>query len=357
MTSRFEPLIEWFQERSRALPWRENRTPYSVFVSEVMLQQTQAITVIPYFLTWMQKYPTVLKLAEANEEEVLKTWEGLGYYSRARRLLEAARLIRDQFGGEFPEDSEKLALIPGMGPYTHAAVLAFAFQKKKIAVDGNVARVLTRVWGHGGDLKSQAVWKELRARGDKELPEKMPWVVSEALIELGALVCKKEPDCLQCPLKSGCTAYREGTQKTLPFNSAKIAYENLERLVFVMTKKDQLFLTTPKSGVMQGLFEFPYMDIGSSEGDLQSMVEGHLQKWGCVSESISPFPIVRHSFTRFRAKLFPFHIRLDEKSDNPPFSGFSSEVIEKLTFSSGHRRVLHHFFKEGLSKKNVAIEV
>ena len=311
-----QALKDWFLREKRELPWRENPTPYRVWVSEVMLQQTQVAVVIPYFERWMKKFPTIQKLAEAPLEEVVKAWEGLGYYARARSLHKAAKIVVEQFQGELPSKREELEKLPGFGPYTVGAVLSFAFHQKAVAVDGNVRRVTAR----------------LHANVESLLPDKEPWVVMEALIELGATICQKKPKCEICPLKDACRAYKEGIAHSLPVSKREIKTTALFRDVAVVVYKGKVLVRQEEEGkVMGGLYEFPYVDRGSE------------WKLRMKMEKTTDLPLVKHSFTRFRVTLFPaiwkaFHAR--------KVSGYQWVSVEDLLsfpFSSGHRRVLKEF--------------
>ena len=195
-----EALKAWFLKEKRDLPWRENASPYWVWVSEVMLQQTQVSVVVPYFIRWMKKFPTISALAAAQCEDVIKTWEGLGYYSRARNLHKGAQTIVSNYNGKLPKTRNELLAIKGLGLYTANAILAFAFKKKAAPVDGNVRRVLARYDGVYESIDKTKVQKEIQSRAEKLLPERQSYLISEALIELGALICKKKTQLCPMPL-------------------------------------------------------------------------------------------------------------------------------------------------------------
>lgn len=211
----------WFEKNKRDFPWRRNPSPYEVWVSEMMLQQTRASVVVAYYERWIRRFPDVHALAKASRDEVLKAWEGLGYYSRARNLHDGARKIIEEFNGRLPFEKEKLKAIKGLGPYTIGAILAFGFQKNEAAVDGNVMRVLSRYFLIEDDLRSSRTQKMIWNRAERIL-ERGTYKTSEALIELGATVCTaKKPVCVQCPLKRRCLAFAEGKQESLPNKSKK----------------------------------------------------------------------------------------------------------------------------------------
>ncbi len=312
-------LKEWFLDEQRDLPWRMNRTPYRVWVSEIMLQQTQVSVVIPYFHRFMQKFPTVEVLAHAPLEEVMKAWEGLGYYSRARNLHKAAQIIVNQFHGVFPEND--LATLPGFGSYTTGAVLSFAFQKKAAAVDGNVIRVLSRLYGI--DSTDRKFYEELTL---SILPDNEPWIIMEALIELGAQICQKKPECSKCPLSRTCVAYGQGAIDRFPPVKKRPTTIHLERDVFIVRYQKEFLVRKGEEGkVMAGLYEFPYVP--------------HKEKF-LELKLLRSFPIVKHGFTRYHVKLHPSLYEMSEKKLIDGFEWRKWDELLHLPFSSGHRRIL-----------------
>lgn len=335
-------LHEWFQENRRDFPWRLKKTPYRVLVSEIMLQQTRSSVVIDYFERWMKQFPTIEALAVAKIEEVIKAWEGLGYYSRARNLHAAALQIVEEFGGEIPDTSEALAKIRGLGPYTIGALLSFGFQKKAIAIDGNVARVLARYFLVEENIDKMAAKKKLADLAENSLDPKEPWVTSEAWIELGALICTPKPQCDLCPLRLGCKGYQTGKALYLPIKSARPETMALSRLVFLIEIEGELLVKKgAPNALMADLYEFPYAENFA-----------HLQKpqW-------KKLPSVKHTFTRYVAHLHPYHISLREKNGLSSFlQGYGITDVESyrwvnlreiltLPFSSGHRKILHSLVK------------
>jgi A/G-specific adenine glycosylase len=328
-------LRRWFLERKRDLPWRLSSNPYSVWISEVMLQQTQVAAVIPYFERWMEKFPSLSSLAEAGEEEVMKAWEGLGYYRRVRHLHKAAQLIIAK-GGIFPKEEAAIRQLPGMGPYTTGAVLAFAFKQKKAAVDGNVMRVLARFLGIEDDISSSKTENNIRELADRLLPEEEPWVIAEAWIELGALICRKKPLCHECPLQKGCQAYKQGLTEKIPVKSKKIAVTHLEREVALILSGHQILIRKVPSGeVMEGLHEFPYFEKGGDS--LESKIEC---QWSCKLDFLGHLKEVKHTFTRYQVKLYPFIYESTGFEAKHPFFWVPLAETGQLPFSSGHRRVL-----------------
>lgn len=319
-------LKEWFLEEKRDLPWRGNPSAYAVWISEVMLQQTLVAVVINYFERWMQKFPTLESLAAASLQEVIKAWEGLGYYSRARNIHEAAKIMIERFQGQVPSKREDLQTIKGFGPYTVGAVLSFAFHQKAAAVDGNVVRVISRLFNLWDDASKKKIFED---KVFSILPDHEPWVIMEALIELGAQICQKKPKCDRCPLQDQCLAYKEGVASLLPIKQKRVKITHLSRDALVIVCEGHLLLRQEEVGkVMGGLWEFPYVVKGSSwEFDLEL-------------EKIQTLAKVRHGFTRFTVDLYPTIFKAKQKRDVPGYDWVKLEEIKTLSFSSGHRRIL-----------------
>lgn len=338
-------LIDWFIKEMRPLPWRQGPTPYIVWVSEVMLQQTRASVVAGYFTRWMERFPSLASFAEASLEEVMKLWEGLGYYSRVRNLHEAAQYIIKNHGGNLPDSYEELVKIKGLGPYTIGAILSFAFHKKAAAVDGNVLRVLTRYFLIEEDIQKSTTQKKMRELCFHLLPDDRPHVVMEALIELGAKVCKTTPLCRECPIKGGCKAYEMGAFH-LPFKGRKEKIIPLKRHVFVIQSDNKLLLKQESLGkVMGGLYEFPYLEFtgkSKSTGFLQKYL---LDTFGLRVSPIQVLPKMSHFFTKYKAELFPYVWKAEHK-EIPLYKWFSMEEVKNLPFSSGHRRIINSFLGE-----------
>jgi A/G-specific adenine glycosylase len=331
-------LIEWFEGHKRPFPWRrlEKQSPnfpYFVWISEVMLQQTRAEVVIPYFLVWKNKYPTIQALASAPFEEVMKAWEGLGYYSRARRLWSGAKYLVETNHGRLFENYEELLEIPGFGPYTAGAVASFAFHKKEAAIDGNVARVIARLFSITEPIDKGQVKEQIRSIMLSVLPEEKPWVAMEAFIELGALICMKKPKCHLCPFEKVCLAKAQGTQENLPVKQRKEKIEKLYRDVALIICKEKILVGKVASGkVMADLYEFPYCE----RGKLGSWLQGPIK-------IIAQMDTVEHSFTRFRAFLYPHLIHCEEEIPLIGYDWLPIKSLKTLPFSSGHRKLLSRF--------------
>lgn len=258
-------LLAHFDAHRREMPWRETSDPYAIWVSEVMLQQTRVDTVIPYWERWIERFPTVTDLADAELDEVLKHWEGLGYYSRARNLHSAARMVRERYDGALPDRAAELRGLPGVGEYTAGAVASIAFGATEPAVDGNVRRVLSRLHG----LKAPKA-RELRERAIALLPEDRPGDFNQALMELGATVCTpRSPDCAACPVAAWCEARRAGVQEMRPLPSRRkpVPRETVPTSVLVRDDGALLLVRRPLDGLLGGLWEFPGQGRTGSTAD------------------------------------------------------------------------------------------
>lgn len=334
-------LIAWFKKEKRLFPWRENPTPYSVWISEVMLQQTRASVVVSYYERWMRQFPSIEALAQASIDEVIKAWEGLGYYSRARNLHAGARFVAAHFDGKLPECAEELKKIKGLGPYTIGAIRSFAFKQRAAAVDGNVLRVLARYFLIEEDISKPATVKTIREYAEAILPVQESWVFSEALIELGATHCGRKPMCGECPVRSSCRAYALGEEQNLPFKSKKQQVELLHRTAFVISCKEHyLIKKVAKGEVMSDLHEFPYIQT-ESEGKSVAQLLRHIKtNWKLAASLEKEFPLIKHAFTRFRVQLKPLHFSVAEKCPVEAFQWVTMKELSKLPFSSGHRRIL-----------------
>ncbi len=253
-----QALLAWFDANARPLPWRRHYTPYEVWISEIMLQQTQMERGVSYFLRWMERFPDLPALAAAFEEDVLHAWEGLGYYSRARNLLAAARLVMQEHGGVFPSDPEAIRALPGIGPYTTAAIASIAFNLPVACIDANVERVIARVFDVDSPVKSGPAAARIAELARRILPEGEARRHNQARMELGALVCGKKPRCGQCPLARFCTALHLGIVHERPVPGKKAEITPIEVVTGVLSSHDRVFVQKRlPQGAWGGLWEFP----------------------------------------------------------------------------------------------------
>lgn len=335
-------IKNWFEGEQRDFPWRQNRTPYRVWVAEVMLQQTRASVVVPYFLRWMEVFPDILALATAKLEKILKQWEGLGYYSRARHLHEAAKQIVSEFGGEIPSSEKELSRLKGIGPYTRAAILSFAFHQKKAAVDGNVLRVIARLFAIEEVVDRRGAQQKIQDLADAALPDDKPWVVAEALIELGATVCTKQPECFVCPLQSDCLSFQQQIQHKIPVKLPKAPITPLFRSAIVLQHGQHFFVKKqPKGRVMSDLYEFPYFSSSATIPSFEEIQERIEREFFLQVDFFQMLPTIHHTFTRYKALLYPYlFIVRSFCSGSDEGEWFTLKELEEKPFSSGHKQIL-----------------
>lgn len=357
-----ERLRTWFLSNRRPLPWREEPTSYRVWISEVMLQQTRAEVVIPYFFRWLQLFPDVKALAGAHIDQVIKAWEGLGYYSRARKLHETARYLVQEHKGQLPKKERELLKLGGIGPYTAAAIASFAFGQKAAPIDGNAMRVLTRLNAYDQKITTSKAQKELQQQFLQILPDQKPWEVAEGVIELGALICTNQaPRCSLCPLRPNCTAHRLDQIDRYPVRAERAATRRLARLALIIeeTKGATSHFIVRKNlakGAMRDLWEFPHIELKGEDAsrliDRPSELDGLFfipPSWQLDEATVRGWtPLVRHTFTRYRVDLRGLHICVNERFALPPpndrweLKSLQLHQLQQLSFSSGHRRLLNH---------------
>ena len=265
-------LVSWYQNNKRDLPWRNTVNPYYIWLSEIILQQTRVLQGTPYYLAFLKAFPTIEDLANASEDKVLKMWQGLGYYSRARNLHFTAKDIVNKFGGEFPEDYKKVLKLKGVGVYTAAAITSFAFDMPYAVVDGNVIRVLSRVFGVSTPFDTSAGKKEFQQLAQELLIEKNAAIYNQAIMEFGAMQCKpKSPDCSSCPMQDFCVAYTVNSVAELPVKSKKIKVKNRFLHYLMIEQEDNIFLGKRKLGIWTGLYEFPFLEFPVKMDEKQVM--------------------------------------------------------------------------------------
>lgn len=276
-------LVAWYQDFQRDLPWRKTNNPYRIWLSEVILQQTRVAQGLPYYQKFIEKYPTVQALAAAEEEAVLRLWQGLGYYSRARNLHACARMIVSEWGGEFPVTYQALLQLKGVGKYTAAAVASIAFNESVAVVDGNVYRVLSRVFGIEKDITTTQGVKTFADLAQSLLLKKKPGLYNQAIMEFGALHCTPvNPQCASCIFRDGCVAFHTGKQRTLPVKSKKVKIKKRYLHYLVIECKDQLYMKRrPTSDIWAGLYDFYLVeddqvrDLDNLEDELLALARHH----------------------------------------------------------------------------------
>ena len=290
------PLLKWYDTNKRDLPWRQNTEAYRVWVSEIMLQQTRVAAVIPYFERWMHSLPDVAALAAVDDELLMKLWQGLGYYSRARNLKKAAQVIVNEHGGEFPSTYNELLKLPGIGEYTAGAIASIAFGERVSAVDGNVLRIAARLCDFHGDILDTRVKKSMREALDLAVPEARGGDFNQALMDLGATVClpNGKPLCDGCPLAALCKARELGKQESLPVRAKKSPRRIEELTVYLMIKDGAVALRKrDDTGLLAGLWEFPHMPGTATE----ETAPDTLSAWGLTALDWKKKISAKHIFT------------------------------------------------------------
>lgn len=303
-------LVAWFKTAMRPLPWRRNYHPYEVWISEVMLQQTQMERGVDYFLRWMKRFPDVTAVAAAPEEDILHAWEGLGYYRRARFLHAAAKAMVERHGGLVPEDAAALAALPGLGTYTVAAIRGIAFNQDVVVVDANVERVFSRLLDVDMPPKKREAARVIREEAASMLPPGHARDYNQALMELGALVCRKTPQCAECPLIAWCEARRLGVERERPVLEARAAIVPVTTGHGVLVHEDRaLLVKRPDNGVWGGLWEFPGGEIEEGETPSQAVKRVFAARLGLAVQVEADLGTVRHGYTNHRLTAHFFRVK------------------------------------------------
>lgn len=304
------PLLAWYDANKRVLPWREDPRPYRVWISEIMLQQTRVEAVKPYFQRFMEALPTVEALAVVPEEQLLKLWEGLGYYNRARNLKKAAQIMVDLYDGCLPASYEELLTLPGIGSYTAGAIASIAYSVPVAAVDGNVLRVLSRVLASREDILKQSVKKQMEEEIRAIIPGDRASAFNQGLIEIGAIVCVPNggPKCRECPLESICLARQQGLTDTIPYKAPKKPRRIEERTVLLLEAGGQIAIRKrPDTGLLASLYEFPNLEGHLSE----AQIEEHIREAGAYPAKIEPLPAARHIFSHVEWHMIGYRVSLE----------------------------------------------
>ena len=368
-------LLEWFDKNQRLLPWRKHYRPYEVWISEIMLQQTQMNTVLPYYERWMKLFPDVQALASSDPAKVLKAWEGLGYYSRARNLHATAQLIVQKYGGKFPEDFETILSFKGIGRYTAGAIASIAFNQHRPIVDGNILRVLSRVYAIQKPIdveKNKPLFWELQ---EKLIPKGKARYFNQALMELGALICSPEnPSCIICPIRKFCKTYQNGDPQNYPVRAQKQKSVKITAAALVLENKAQyLIRLRPLGEVMGGLWEFPEWKLAKNKILSPSLIKKRIMKliqndFGIQFPDLTSLGVIKRNYTYFSEQLCIFKLMatgpvaaVSRRILSPSFGGppgrrdpllratrglhwkstwITSKDFSKYPFSSAHAKIV-----------------
>ena len=342
-----EPLLSWYDKSRRVLPWREEPTPYHVWVSEIMLQQTRVEAVKPYYDRFMKAVPDIASLAEAGEEELLKLWEGLGYYNRVRNLQKAARLLVAEYGGVMPSDYEELRRLPGIGSYTAGAISSIACGRREPAVDGNVLRVLARLKADGRDISLKSVRDGIEAEVRFAMPQERPGDFNQALMELGATVCLPggKPCCEECPCKELCIAHFEHRETDYPCKAPKKPRTVEKKTVLIIRDENRAALRRrPEKGLLAGLYEFPCLEGHLSEKEVVDYLK---EEEGLSVLKIEALERSKHIFTHREWHMVGYAVRVDELAEKKKGSDLlfvrRREAKDKYPIPSAYRAYLQNF--------------
>jgi len=340
-------IKRWYQSNGRELPWRNTGDPYRVWVSEIMLQQTTVTAVVPYYRRFLARFPTIRSLAIADEAEVLRLWEGLGYYRRARHLHRAAQDCLSRLHGTLPSSVEKLQKLTGIGRYTAGAIASFGFDTRAPIVEANTLRLYSRLLDYRGDPRSCSGQKSLWHFAEKILPRKSVGEFNQALIDLGATVCTDStPDCKHCPLKRDCRAFQNGTQNEIPRRAKREKVISVHEATFVVRKKGKVLLEQqPKNGWWAGLWDFPRLKIGGKMTKHVScdrkLIADFATRTGIEIDTVEPLIRIRHSVTKYRITLhcYSADYSLGKLSRKTTLKWVGKKMLDELPLSTTGRKL------------------
>nr|WP_223703472.1 A/G-specific adenine glycosylase [Sutcliffiella deserti] len=345
-----DDLINWFIQEQRDLPWRQDQDPYKVWVSEIMLQQTKVDTVIPYFNSFIEQFPNIESLAYAKEDKVLKAWEGLGYYSRARNLQSAVREVHERYGGIVPNNAQEISTLKGVGPYTTGAILSIAYGVPEPAVDGNVMRVLSRVLLIREDIAKAKTRKIFETVIRDLISKDNPSFFNQGLMELGAIVCTPtSPSCMLCPVQEHCRAFHEGVQRELPIKSKKKASKQVALVAGILMDEEEniLIRRRPSEGLLANLWEFPNFpkldELGTAKQQLQTFMKTEYELEVELGDFLCD---IRHVFSHLVWDINVYVGRFQKQSfQRSDLMLVPKESLKEYAFPVSHQNIWKAFIK------------
>lgn len=353
-------LLRWYDKHKRAMPWRGSKDPYHIWLSEIMLQQTRVEQATPYFNRFIERFPTVHDLAEADQQDVLSVWEGLGYYSRARHLHHASKTVVNDFKGNVPNTWDEITKLKGIGPYTAAAVLSIAFQKPHAVVDGNVIRVLSRYFGIGDDVRRTATKNRIQELADGLLDQNRPGDFNQGVMELGATICTpSNPDCQACPIAAGCTARKQVMMAEIPYKSPakKVPHHNIGVGILINGKNEVLIALRPNDAMLGGLWEFPGGKKKEGEPIKETVVRELKEELGVEAKIIEPFMKLKHAYSHFKITLHAFICRIVDGDPQPKTSQqicwISIDELDQVPFPKANRRLTDKLMSNEFHQKEL----
>jgi len=350
MNSLQHNILDWFQQNSRDLPWRRTYDPYHIWISEIMLQQTQMDRVVEYFKRWIKCFPDIESLANAGEEEVLKLWEGLGYYSRAGNILKTARILKTKFNGTIPADHDELLKLPGIGKYTAGAIMSIAFNKNYPLVDANIERIFARLFNLAKPVKNKKTNMYIWQKAWELLPQGNARYFNQALMELGALVCiARNPRCMICPITTDCLAFSLDLTPERPVLQEPVKTVFIEMATGILFKNGKCFIQKRKAhGVWANLWEFPGGRLEPGETPEMALVREYQEETDLVVGDLEKIITVHHSYTIYRVTLHCYFCSLKDDDQEPllhtaqEFRWVTPDELSNYAFPAGHRKLIQY---------------
>ena len=339
-------LLHWYEEDARDLPWRRTKDPYCVYLSEIILQQTRVDQGLPYYNRFLERFPTLQALAIAGEQDVLKAWEGLGYYTRARNMHRAANIVVEEYAGRFPDSPELLRLLPGIGKYTAGAIASIAFGKPVPVLDGNVKRVLARLDAFEASIDLPASDQLLWQRAESLVPVKSPGDYTQAMMELGARICvPKSPMCDACPVRKFCDGHARSLQHELPKRTPKKSVPHQEVVVAAIYQDGRYLIgKRPSEGFLGGLWEFPGGKINTGENTEAALLRECREELRVKVRVGGLVAVVKHAYTHFKVTLHVYRCTISSGKPKPQFhtalKWVSPEEFDEYAFPKGNHKFL-----------------